>query len=147
MTHCYIVQFIHPLIHPLSINSFINTNVCFISGIEAKQPNSAIRKCVRVQLIKNGKKITAFVPRDGCLNFVEENVCFMFLYSLHHLFPHSSPSLNLPFSLLLCIPLCILHEGEGETKEIHEKEENAIFTFSISFPFSLVFHSSILPSS
>merc|ERR1712146_724472 len=26
-------------------------------GIEAKQPNSAIRKCVRVQLIKNGKKV------------------------------------------------------------------------------------------
>ncbi|CAC9894258.1 unnamed protein product [Aureobasidium pullulans] len=25
-------------------------------GVEAKQPNSAIRKCVRVQLIKNGKK-------------------------------------------------------------------------------------------
>uniref|UniRef100_A0A8V5G8U4 Small ribosomal subunit protein uS12 n=1 Tax=Melopsittacus undulatus TaxID=13146 RepID=A0A8V5G8U4_MELUD len=24
-------------------------------GIEAKQPNSSIRKCVRVQLIKNGK--------------------------------------------------------------------------------------------
>merc|ERR1712109_162037 len=32
-------------------------------GVEAKQPNSAIRKCVRVQLIKNGKKITAFVPK------------------------------------------------------------------------------------
>ncbi|KVI00004.1 Nucleic acid-binding, OB-fold [Cynara cardunculus var. scolymus] len=29
-------------------------------GIEAKQPNSAIRKCARVQLIKNGKKIAAF---------------------------------------------------------------------------------------
>ena len=43
------------------------------SGVEAKQPNSAIRKCVRVQLIKNGKKITAFVPRDGCLNYVDEN--------------------------------------------------------------------------
>ena len=42
-------------------------------GVEAKQPNSAIRKCVRVQLIKNGKKIAAFVPRDGCLNFIEEN--------------------------------------------------------------------------
>merc|ERR1711924_549674 len=41
-------------------------------GIEAKQPNSAIRKSARVQLIKNGK-IPAFVPRDGCLNFVEEN--------------------------------------------------------------------------
>jgi small subunit ribosomal protein S23e len=34
-------------------------------GVEAKQPNSAIRKCVRVQLIKNGKKVTAFggLPR------------------------------------------------------------------------------------
>jgi small subunit ribosomal protein S23e len=42
-------------------------------GIEAKQPNSAIRKCVRVQLIKNGKKIAAFVPGDGCLNFIDEN--------------------------------------------------------------------------
>merc|ERR1712097_217009 len=42
-------------------------------GIEAKQPNSAIRKCARVQLIKNGKKIAAFVPNDGCLNFIDEN--------------------------------------------------------------------------
>lgn len=46
----------------------------FYSGIEAKQPNSAIRKCARVQLIKNGKKIAAFVPNDGCLNYIEENV-------------------------------------------------------------------------
>jgi len=42
-------------------------------GVESKQPNSAIRKCVRVQLIKNGKKVTAFVPLDGCLNFIDEN--------------------------------------------------------------------------
>ncbi|GKU93646.1 hypothetical protein SLEP1_g7222 [Rubroshorea leprosula] len=42
-------------------------------GIEAKQPNSAIRTCARVQLIKNGKKIAAFVPNDGCLKFIEEN--------------------------------------------------------------------------
>ena len=27
----------------------------------------------QVQLIKNGKKIAAFVPRDGCLNFIDEN--------------------------------------------------------------------------
>ena len=49
---------------------------CFelCSGIEAKQPNSAIRKCARVQLVKNGKKIAAFVPNDGCLNYIEENV-------------------------------------------------------------------------
>jgi small subunit ribosomal protein S23e len=42
-------------------------------GVEAKQPNSAIRKCVRAQLLKNAKKVTAFVPNDGCLNFIEEN--------------------------------------------------------------------------
>eukprot|EP00047_Mylnosiga_fluctuans_P001262 m.219556 g.219556 ORF g.219556 m.219556 type:complete len:144 (-) comp10189_c0_seq1:80-511(-) len=42
-------------------------------GVESKQPNSAVRKCVRVQLIKNGKKITAFVPWDGGLNFIDEN--------------------------------------------------------------------------
>merc|ERR1712048_1345415 len=42
-------------------------------GVEAKQPNSAIRKCVRVQLIKNSKRITAFVPCDGSLNYIEEN--------------------------------------------------------------------------
>lgn len=50
------------------------TDCVICSGIEAKQPNSAIRKCARVQLIKNGKKIAAFVPNDGCLNFIEENV-------------------------------------------------------------------------
>lgn len=38
-------------------------------GVEAKQPNSAIRKCVRVQLIKNGKKVTAFVPVCVSLRF------------------------------------------------------------------------------
>ncbi|MHA1839004.1 MAG: 30S ribosomal protein S12 [Candidatus Ranarchaeia archaeon] len=42
-------------------------------GVESKQPNSAIRKCVRVQLIKNGKQITAFVPLDGGLKYVEEH--------------------------------------------------------------------------
>jgi small subunit ribosomal protein S23e len=26
-----------------------------------------------VQLIKNGKKVAAFVPNDGCLNFIDEN--------------------------------------------------------------------------
>ena len=42
-------------------------------GIESRQPNSAVRKCVRVQLIKNGKQVTAFLPGDGALNFVEEH--------------------------------------------------------------------------
>jgi small subunit ribosomal protein S12 len=42
-------------------------------GIESKQPNSAIRKCVRVQLRKNGKQVSAFLPGDAALNFVEEH--------------------------------------------------------------------------
>ncbi|MCS7113236.1 MAG: 30S ribosomal protein S12 [Nitrososphaerota archaeon] len=42
-------------------------------GIESKQPNSAIRKCVRVQLIKNGKVVTAFLPGDGALNVIDEH--------------------------------------------------------------------------
>ena len=42
-------------------------------GIEAKQPNSAIRKCVRVQLKKNGKKVTAFVPLDGSITYINDN--------------------------------------------------------------------------
>ena len=42
-------------------------------AVEAKQPNSAIRKCVRVQLKKNNKRITAFVPKDGSLSFIDEN--------------------------------------------------------------------------
>jgi len=42
-------------------------------GIESKQPNSAIRKCVRVQVVKNGKQVTAFLPGDGALNFVDEH--------------------------------------------------------------------------
>ncbi|MGB4051291.1 MAG: 30S ribosomal protein S12 [Methanoculleus sp.] len=42
-------------------------------GIEAKQPNSAIRKCVRVQLIKNGRQVTAFAAGDGAINFIDEH--------------------------------------------------------------------------
>ncbi|HVL47309.1 MAG TPA: 30S ribosomal protein S12 [Candidatus Thermoplasmatota archaeon] len=42
-------------------------------GIEAKQPNSAIRKCVKIQLIKNGRQVTAFAPGDGAINFIDEH--------------------------------------------------------------------------
>ena len=42
-------------------------------GVESKQPNSAVRKCVRTQLIKNGRTITAFLPGDGALNVVDEH--------------------------------------------------------------------------
>jgi len=41
--------------------------------LEAKQPNSAMRKCVRVQLIKNGKQLTAFCPGDGASKLIDEH--------------------------------------------------------------------------
>jgi len=42
-------------------------------GVEARQPNAAVRKCVRVQLVKNGKVVTAFVPYDGGVTFIDEH--------------------------------------------------------------------------
>jgi len=41
--------------------------------VEAKQPNSAMRKCARVQLIKNGRQVTAFLPGDGAQKLVDEH--------------------------------------------------------------------------
>ena len=40
---------------------------------EAKQPNSAMRKCVRVQLKKNGKQVTAFIPGNLAQRFIDEH--------------------------------------------------------------------------
>ena len=40
---------------------------------EAKQPNSAMRKCCKVQLIKNGKSVTAFIPGNLAQKFVDEH--------------------------------------------------------------------------
>lgn len=40
---------------------------------EAKQPNSALRKCVVVQLSKNGKSIVAFLPGNNASKFVNEH--------------------------------------------------------------------------
>ena len=41
--------------------------------LEAKQPNSAMRKCVKVQLIKNGRQVTAFCPGDGATKIIDEH--------------------------------------------------------------------------
>ena len=41
--------------------------------LEAKQPNSALRKCVRCQLLKNGKRVTAFAPGNEAIKLIEEN--------------------------------------------------------------------------
>ena len=42
-------------------------------GIEQKQPSSGIVKCVRVQLLKNGKEITAFCPKTGAIDQINEH--------------------------------------------------------------------------
>jgi small subunit ribosomal protein S12 len=41
--------------------------------VEQKRPYSGLIKCVRVQLIKNGKQITAFVPKSGSINLINEH--------------------------------------------------------------------------
>ena len=40
---------------------------------EAKQPNSAMRKCCKVQLKKNGRQVSAFIPGNLGQKFVDEH--------------------------------------------------------------------------
>ena len=40
---------------------------------EAKQPNSAMRKCCKVQLIKNARPVTAFIPGNLAQKFIDEH--------------------------------------------------------------------------
>ena len=58
---------------PLSASSQAKGFVLEKVQLEAKQPNSAMRKCVRVQLTKNGKQVTAFLPGDGATKLVDEH--------------------------------------------------------------------------
>ncbi len=58
---------------PLSGSSQAKGIVLEKIQVEAKQPNSAMRKCARVQLVKNGKQITAFMPGDGAQKMINEH--------------------------------------------------------------------------
>ncbi len=40
---------------------------------EARQPNSAMRKCCKVQLIKSGIQVGAFIPGNLAQKFVDEH--------------------------------------------------------------------------
>ncbi len=40
---------------------------------EAAQPNSAMRKCCKVQLIKNGVQVGAFIPGNLAQKFIDEH--------------------------------------------------------------------------
>ncbi|MBT3721075.1 30S ribosomal protein S12 [archaeon] len=58
---------------PLGGVSQANGIVIEKTQIERKQPHSGLIKCVKVQLIKNGKQVTAFLPGDGATKFVDEH--------------------------------------------------------------------------
>lgn len=42
-------------------------------NIQSKRPGSALRKCVVVQLIKNGRNVTAFCPGMGAIKHIDEH--------------------------------------------------------------------------
>ena len=58
---------------PLGGVSQANVIVIEKTQIERKQPHSGLIKCVKVQLIKNGKQVSAFLPGDGATKFVDEH--------------------------------------------------------------------------
>ncbi|MFN7990575.1 MAG: 30S ribosomal protein S12 [Candidatus Micrarchaeia archaeon] len=41
--------------------------------LEQKQPHSGLIKCVKVQLLKNGKVVTAHAVRDKAITFIDEH--------------------------------------------------------------------------
>ncbi len=66
-------RMLNPKIDPLEGSPQARAIVLEKRGVEARQPNSAIRKCVRVQLIKNGRQVTAFAPGDGAIKYIDEH--------------------------------------------------------------------------
>ena len=41
--------------------------------LEQKQPHSGLIKCVKVQLVKSGRVVTAFPPRDKAITLIDEH--------------------------------------------------------------------------
>jgi len=58
---------------PLGGSSQARAIVLEKKQVEAKQPNSAMRKCVTVQLTKNGRKVTAFAPGNEAIKKIDEH--------------------------------------------------------------------------
>ena len=58
---------------PLTGSHQANAIVLEKVQLEAKQPNSALRKCIKCQLVKNSRKITAFVPGDNAIKYINEH--------------------------------------------------------------------------
>lgn len=58
---------------PLEGSSQARAIVLEKKQVEAKQPNSAMRKCCTVQLTKNGRKVTAFAPGNEAIKKIDEH--------------------------------------------------------------------------
>lgn len=41
--------------------------------VEVKQPHSGLRKCVKVQITKNNKIVTAHLPGEGAMKHIDEH--------------------------------------------------------------------------
>ena len=54
------------------VNSHYKATILDKIGVKSKQPNFAIRKCFRAQLISTGEIITAFIPFDGTSNWIDD---------------------------------------------------------------------------
>lgn len=51
-------------------------------NVEAKQPNSGLRKCIKIQTKKDGKILYAFCPGDGAIEFIEEHDEVLIIFAL-----------------------------------------------------------------
>jgi small subunit ribosomal protein S12 len=58
---------------PLGGCSQANGIVLEKTQVERKQPHSGLIKCAKVQLIKNGRQVTAFMAGDGATKFIDEH--------------------------------------------------------------------------
>ena len=58
---------------PLGGSSQARAIVMEKKQVEAKQPNSAMRKCVTVQLTKNGRKVAAVAPGNEAIKKSDEH--------------------------------------------------------------------------
>lgn len=47
--------------------------VLYKKGVEQKKPASGIVKAVRVQLVKNNVQVTAHVPGEGAIDYIDEH--------------------------------------------------------------------------
>lgn len=106
----------------------LNTHV----GIKPKHPNSANRKWVRVQFTKHGKRITVPVPKDGCLNFTEQNdgVLVAGFGQKGHAIGNDTPGVLFKAVQVANVSLLAQHKGK-ETKILHFDDGNMVINSHI----------------